>query len=63
MDESERFPSHHSAQVYLKYFLSNESHIDILYVIFKTFLVSFPGFTGNDIKIQEKLDLFAGTST
>ena len=47
---------------YLKYFLSNEPHIDIFYVIFNTFL-NFPGFTGNDVIIPGKLDIFAGTST
>ena len=47
---------------YLKYFLSNETHIDTFYVIFKTFF-NFPGFTGNDVIIPEKLDIFTGTST
>ena len=45
----------------LKYFLSNDSHIDIFYVKFKTFL-SFHRFTGNDVIIPGKLDILAGTS-
>ena len=47
---------------YLKYCPSHEPHIDISYVIFKTFL-NFPGFTGNYVIIPGKLDIFAGTST
>ena len=47
---------------YLEYFPSNELHIDTFYVIYKTFF-NFPGFTGNDVIIPEKLVIFAGTST
>ena len=47
---------------YLECFLSNKPHIDIFYVIYKKFL-NFPGFTGNDVIIPGKLDIFAGTST
>ena len=50
---------------YLEYFLSNEPHAMLIYLLFMWFkrFLNFPGFTGNDVLIAGKLDILAETST